>query len=144
MLKQRFLVLFFITALGSIYANENPSYKLFIFEGSDWCTNCFRLKKYILSDSVFKAHLKSKSISSEMIDFPQRKKQKKEEVEYNKAIAEKYTFPGVFPYLILTKENCSDFYKIDHSSYTTNTIILELEKTILKLAKCKNSPLKLD
>ena len=91
----------------------DPTYKstLLVFEGSDWCGNCKRLKNNILQDSIFLHSLQKEQIKIELIDFPQRKKLSKETLEYNAAIAEKYDFQGIFPTLVLAGAY-GDTYKI--------------------------------
>ena len=89
---------------------ENPELSnstLYIFTGSDWCANCRRLEKNILSDSLFLKTIESNNIEIEIIDFPQRKKLSPEVIKRNESIAEIYNFQGVFPTLVLsqTKDN---------------------------------------
>nr|WP_299388602.1 thioredoxin family protein [Allomuricauda sp.] len=97
-------------------------YKLILFEGSDWCVNCIRLERNVLSNERFVQFAEAKGIAVERIDFPQRKELDEATREYNANMAEKYNFQGVFPTLILEKtdsgqttileyldQSCSDF-----------------------------------
>jgi thioredoxin-related protein len=73
---------------------------LLIFTGSDWCPNCRRLDKKILTDSAFINFTKDRLII-EFADFPQHKKMDGNAIERNKALAEKYHFQGVYPTILL-------------------------------------------
>jgi len=81
----------------------NPNSVLYVFTGSDWCADCRRLEKNILSDSIFLKTMESNNIEIEIIDFPQRKKLTPEVEKHNKSIAEIYNFEGIFPTLILSQ-----------------------------------------
>ena len=107
---------------------------LFIFEGSDWCSNCKRLKNNILQDSSFLYALQKQQIKIESIDFPQRKKLSKETLEYNAAIAEKYDFQGIFPTLVLAEiggETYEVIYYNNESHSELLSIILAKQQTLL-------------
>jgi thioredoxin-related protein len=114
-----FRIAIFIAGLLPVYSFAMPSVNdtssgktvLYIFEGSDWCTNCHRLEKQVLQDSVFIRALQSNDIQIERIDFPQQKKQTREQEEYNNSIAEKYGFNGIFPTLVLSRED-KEIYKL--------------------------------
>ena len=69
---------------------------LYVFTGSDWCADCRRLKKNVLSDSVFIASMERNKIKIEIIDFPQRIKLSPEVVKHNEAVAETFGFQGIF------------------------------------------------
>jgi thiol-disulfide isomerase/thioredoxin len=75
---------------------------LYIFTGSDWCANCRRLEKNVLSDSVFIKAMDSAHVRIEIIDFPQRKKQSPETIAYNSSKSEQLGFNGNFPTLKLS------------------------------------------
>ena len=103
-----FLSINFLTT--SVFNSQKSSYKLIVFEGSDWCSNCIRFNKTIIENSDFITYTTNAQIDIEHIDFPQRKSLDKATEAYNASIAEKYDFKGVFPTLILT--NDSDDYQI--------------------------------
>jgi thiol-disulfide isomerase/thioredoxin len=94
-----FLSLFTLTIAGKPVVSSEVV--LYIFEGSDWCTNCARLEKKILSDPQFLHEIGLLHVKVERIDFPQRKNLPSEMKEYNDRIAEKFGFDGIFPTLIL-------------------------------------------
>lgn len=91
---------------------EGYSFRLIIFEGSDWCPNCRRLEKNILNDSVFLLKMKSAAIQLERVDFPQRKKLSAEVIESNQKKAGEYGFDGQFPTLIISRIDTLIFRKI--------------------------------
>lgn len=103
-------------------------YRLIIFEGSDWCLNCRRLEKRIISDSVFINFLKSNKIVLERIDFPQRKKLSHQQVQYNEEIAKRYGFRGVFPTLVLSK---SDTLKYKRIFYNKESDVDSMKEIVL-------------
>jgi thiol-disulfide isomerase/thioredoxin len=74
---------------------------LYVFTGSDWCAGCIRLEKQILSDTSFLEGMRAHEVNVEKIDFPQRKKQAVHVVTYNRTMAEKLSFDGTFPSLVL-------------------------------------------
>ncbi|MEW4925066.1 thioredoxin fold domain-containing protein [Algibacter sp. 2305UL17-15] len=85
-------------------------YRLVVFEGSDWCVNCRRLEKNILSDTSFTAFLSANKIGLTRVDFPQRKKQDIQVKRNNEILTERYKFDGRFPTLILSRTDTL-FYK---------------------------------
>ena len=76
---------------------------MYVFTGSDWCADCKRLEKNILSDSVFISSMELHKVQVEIIDFPQRKKLSAEVIKRNESIAETFGFQGIFPTLVLTQ-----------------------------------------
>ena len=89
----------------------HQTYKLYIFTGYDWCANCKRLEKKVLSDSSFIRTMKENGIEIRMIDFPQRIRLEPQVQKYNREIAEKYGFAGIYPTLVLAGGQ-PDHYKI--------------------------------
>lgn len=110
---------------------EGYSFRLIIFEGSDWCPNCRRLEKNILNDSVFLIKMKSATIHIERVDFPQRKKLAEADKEYNQKTAEEYAFDGQFPTLIISRTDTLIFRKIPF----TNQSAEELATQILRASE---------
>jgi len=92
--------IFFIFYTSNLIGQTN---QLILFTGSDWCLNCMHLEKTILNSEEF-AQFASQNFSIMQVDFPQKKKQTKEEMERNEALAEKYNKSGVFPLLLLIKD----------------------------------------
>ncbi|MCC6726924.1 MAG: hypothetical protein IT258_20650 [Saprospiraceae bacterium] len=103
-----------------------PKFKLLVFEGSDWCTNCWRLEKNILSDSVFISRSAEMGIEVERIDFPQRKKLSDEVRIHNESVATQYNFDGSFPTLLLARVDTFLFQKIRYSNQGTDEFLQEI------------------
>ena len=87
----------------SEFSPVNSKATLYVFTGSDWCVDCKRLEKNVLSDPAFKTSMKHNGINVEIIDFPQRKKLSPEVIKHNEAVADAYGFKGIFPTLILSR-----------------------------------------
>lgn len=104
-------------------------HELIVFEGSDWCANCHSLNKKILSTTPFKEYIKDSNIRLVKVDFPQRKKQSKEEIEKNIQLAEKYKFDGNFPMIVISSGN--EYRTLTYSSaYTYNDLQLQISEFI--------------
>lgn len=119
-----YLLSFLLTVVFPASGNKgNPEYKLIVFEGSDWCVNCIRFEKTILSDALFINYTNRNHIEIERIDFPQHKKLSKSQIEYNTSVAEKYAFEGLFPTIILAKTGVKRIIKIDYNNQNSEELI---------------------
>ena len=87
-----------VEAQTAIQDTERPT--LLIFSGSDWCIPCIHLEKTVLSDSIFLDYA-AQQVNLVKADFPQRKRQRKEEQSKNEALAERYNPEGAFPKILL-------------------------------------------
>jgi len=105
--------------------------KLIVFSGSDWCKNCIRFKKDVLSSEVFIRFAKDK-IEIVTADFPQRTKLSKEEVSKNEALAEKYNVEGEFPRLVLLSEDESGSKVIPYTSQSPEQFVAELKNYLIQ------------
>ena len=124
----------FLFSAFFIVAQEKPTdYKLVVFEGSDWCNNCIRFEKKVLSNKSFIHFTDVKKIEIERIDFPQRKKLDKEIKDYNASIAEKYNFQGVFPTILLVEQGSETVLKINYANQDTEEFISLLKSKITSL-----------
>jgi len=65
------------------------------FTGSDWCAPCKVLHKEVFDTPEFKAWAKKNAILM-IVDFPQGKKQSKQEAKQSEALADRYGVRG-FP-----------------------------------------------
>ncbi len=131
-MKAVLILLLFSIVHPSFEGNESSLYKyqLVIFEGSDWCTNCRRLEKNILSDSLFVTYLSKERIKLLRVDFPQRKKLGKEQELQNEKLAEQYHFSSKFPEVVLAKDGSTQFRKIQYKNQTPKEFIHELNEKI--------------
>jgi thiol-disulfide isomerase/thioredoxin len=98
-----------LAATGTPLTSEVQEYTLYIFTGSDWCMNCRRLEKKVTGDPAFAASMKLNGIEIRIVDFPQRKKLDPSILKYNQAIADKYHFEGIYPSLVLAKNDSEHF-----------------------------------
>lgn len=110
------LLLVCILVSFSFFSSEKmtANYTLILFEGSDWCRNCIRLEKTILSKDTFISFAEKEQIEIERIDFPQRKKLDAATKAYNASMAEKYGFKGVFPTLLLVNNQTNAISEIPY------------------------------
>jgi len=107
-----------------------PAAVLYVFEGSDWCNNCARLEKKILTDSIFQKQISTLEIELERIDFPQRKKLPSELMEYNQKIAEKFGFDGVFPTLIIARTDTEHYLRIYYQNESVEDMLIMITNNL--------------
>jgi hypothetical protein len=120
--------------INKTYKNDSLKNNLvvYVFEGSDWCTNCYRFKKKVLGDSVFTKALDSIGAQIEILDFPQRKKLSRETMEYNRIMSEKFGFTGKFPSIVLFSSHSGKFttmwYKREDANEFVDILFNQLDK----------------
>ncbi|MFD2726738.1 thioredoxin family protein [Hyunsoonleella rubra] len=122
----------------SSYSNPSLSsntFTLFVFEGSDWCVNCRRLEKNVLSDTTFISFLNEKQITLTRVDFPQRTKQNSQVKKNNELLAERYNFDGIFPTLILSRNDTLLYRKLFYNKKQDSKGMQDLILTHLKALK---------
>ncbi len=128
---KRTLILFVFLSFSFIRKeNIDLNHKLVLFEGSDWCVNCIRLDKNILSDPYFDHFLKRNAIELERIDFPQRKKLDETTKNYNAEMAEKYSFKGIFPTIILVEAASNEFVPLEYHDQSLDDFIAQIKSNI--------------
>jgi thioredoxin-related protein len=110
-----------------------PLYKLYVFEGSDWCTNCKRLDKNVLSQQDFQDFLRTQHIELVLVDFPQRKKLSKEQREINEKIAEKFAFEGIYPTLVVEKTEGLSYTRLTYQNESVGEFSQKLQNTLAQL-----------
>lgn len=96
-------------------SSSQPSHKLVIFTGSDWCPNCKQFDKTILKDSSFIKYTLNHQIQVELVDFPQRTFQSDSLKQVNIKSAEFFKFNGQFPSVYLLDLKDSSVRKIDYN-----------------------------
>ena len=104
---------------------------LLVFAGSDWCANCIRFEKKILSTKEFLAFA-DKNIVILKADFPQRTPLSAPLQEQNASLAEKYNPNGVFPYLLMLTPGKSVLSYLQFSNQTPAEFIEEIKSSIAK------------
>jgi len=113
---------------------KEHEYRLYVFEGSDWCHNCIRLDQKVLSTTDFMEFAQNESILVMHIDFPQKKKLDEQTTAHNAMVAEKYNFKGIFPTLILVHNESGRQTELSYANEDVETFIakVEMEKTELR------------
>ena len=113
---------------------EDPKeFQLIVFEGSDWCANCIRLEKNILSDTTFTQYLSNNNIALIKIDFPQKKKLTKEQKKNNALMAEKYNFQGTYPSIVLSRTDTLFYNNINYKNQSIEEIKTEIQQNLMQL-----------
>ncbi len=130
----KYIPLLFILFSFSFNTKEsvNTKYKLVFFEGSDWCVNCIRFDRNVLSDPYFKYFLEKQDIEIERIDFPQRKKQDEATKTYNASIAEKFDFQGVFPTIILVENTTGEIIPLNYHDQGIDDFIAQIKSNLIR------------
>ena len=95
---------------------------LLLFTGSDWCPNCLRLDRTILSTEVFEDFAHDRLILL-TADFPQRKRQASELKSQNEALAHKYNPSGLFPTIVLFSPNGKKYTHVDYTNESPEELI---------------------
>ncbi len=113
------------------HISDKHTYELIIFEGSDWCSNCIRLEKNVLSKGDFTRFLETNEITLKKVDFPQKNILSENQKIINNQIAEKYQFDGNFPTIVLSR---TDIFKYERLQYDNQTVEV-LKKEILTQLK---------
>ncbi len=130
----KYIPLLFILFSFSFNTKEsvNTKYKLVFFEGSDWCVNCIRFDRNVLSDPYFKYFLEKQDIEIERIDFPQRKKQDEATKTYNASIAEKFDFQGIFPTIILVENTTGEIIPLNYHDQGIDDFIAQIKSNLIR------------
>jgi protein disulfide-isomerase len=90
-------------AIAKTLAAQEDRPILALFDGSDWCPWCIRLRDEVLSTSDFAAYAGAKLVLFEA-DFPVHKDLPAAEVKQNNILVERYGIEGFPTVLILDKE----------------------------------------
>jgi thiamine biosynthesis lipoprotein len=85
-------------------AKQKNKNVLLVFSGSDWCAQCIRFEKKVLSDPSFIQFADSNLILV-TADFPQSKKLSEVTMKQNEELASKYNPSGLFPLIVLLRPN---------------------------------------
>lgn len=109
---------------------NSDSLTLYFITGSDWCANCRKFDKKVLSDSGFNMAVKSSGINSVTLDFPQKKKLQN---HYNDSMAGVLGFDGNFPAIYLMNHSNGKKIGITYQSETADEFYIEIKKAIVLL-----------
>jgi len=139
------LVLLIVTGLGSSFAQDwqtdfNKAQELakskdqpiiLVFQGSDWCAPCIKLDRSVWATDDFKAYAKEHFVMLQA-DFPRRKRNAlpEEQLNKNKALAEKYNRNGVFPFVVVMNANGEVYGETSYKKLSPKEYIDELNAFI--------------
>jgi protein disulfide-isomerase len=84
-------------------AKKDDKHLLLNFTGSDWCGWCIKLDKEVFGKSKFKKFAEKELILVKL-DFPNKKKQSKEEKAQNQKLAKEHGIRGYPTILILNSD----------------------------------------
>jgi len=112
-------------------SSETNKPVLLVFAGSDWCANCIRFEKKILSAADFQTFAKENLVILKA-DFPQRTSLSTSLQEQNASLAEKYNPKGEFPYLLLLTPAKSVLSSLAFSNQSSSEFIAEIKSYIAK------------
>ncbi|WP_422351765.1 hypothetical protein [Flagellimonas sp.] len=124
------VTLVFLLLAFSPNKEVESGYRLILFEGSDWCVNCIRLERNVLSNTDFINYAEKHGIRIERIDFPQRKQLDEATQQYNAEMAEKYNFQGIFPTLILEKTDTKETQTLEYLDQSCSDFIAQLSSNL--------------
>lgn len=91
---------------AKMLSKEKHQYILLNFSGSDWCSGCIKMHKYIFDAPVFQEYARQHLVLLNA-DFPRLKKNSlaPQLQKNNEALADKYNPEGIFPYTVLLDSN---------------------------------------
>jgi len=112
-------------------SSETNKPVLLVFAGSDWCANCIRFEKKILSATDFQTFAQDNLVILKA-DFPQRTSLSTALQEQNASLAEKYNPQGEFPYLLLLTPGKSVLSSLVFSNQSSSEFIAEIKSYIAK------------
>ena len=127
-IREKFILICFLFLSFAGFSQDNNNYKLIVFEGSDWCSNCLRLERNVLSQEAFADYRQSVSLEVERIDFPQRNEQDEATKNYNAQIADQYDFKGIFPTVLLVNNNNGNVHQIPYRKEDVQQFIGKLDQ----------------
>ena len=126
--RNKLILSVFLLLSLAVFSQDKANYKLIVFEGSDWCSNCLRLERNVLSQASFTEYSSSVSLEIERIDFPQRNEQDEATRVYNAEVAEKYEFKGIFPTVLLVDNSNGEVHQIPYRKEDVDQFIGKLDQ----------------
>ena len=111
-------------------AEKSTSHSLIVFEGSDWCANCIRLDKNVLSKDSFRDFAEEIELEVLRLDFPRRKKLPDSVASFNRQMADKYAFNGSFPTILLEDSSDEAVLELSYKGESATTFIAQLRDLI--------------
>ncbi|MBL4662785.1 MAG: thioredoxin family protein [Flavobacteriaceae bacterium] len=101
---------------------------ILVFQGSDWCAPCIKLKRDVFQKEIFQLYAKDHFVMLEA-DFPRRKKNAlpEEQQQKNNALAEKYNPRGIFPFVVILNSDGKVLGETGYMKTSPSQYILHLE-----------------
>lgn len=127
-IREKLILICVLLLSLNVFSQDKSNYKLIVFEGSDWCSNCLRLERNVLTQEAFADYRKEASLEVERIDFPQRNEQDEATKSYNAKVAEQYEFKGVFPTVLLVNSNNGEVHQIPYRKEDVQQFIGKLNQ----------------
>lgn len=99
-----------------------------VFQGSDWCAPCIKLDRAVWSTKEFKTYAQDHYVMLKA-DFPRRKSNtlSPEQMNKNKALAEKYNRNGIFPLVVVMDHTGKVLGETSYKKVSTKDYIMELD-----------------
>ncbi|SIR33176.1 thioredoxin family protein [Maribacter ulvicola] len=118
------------TEASSIATSENKPL-IIVFQGSDWCAPCIKLDRAVWSTNEFKEYAEKHYVMLQA-DFPRRKRNAlpKEQLNKNKALAEKYNRQGIFPFVVVMNADGKVYGATSYKKRSPKEYIAELNAFI--------------
>ena len=133
-MRKLFIFILFLTFHLSAYCQVNDKLPtLLVFSGSDWCSNCIRFNKEVLTDSGFVNYTKDRFVVYKA-DFPQRKKLPEETIQRNETLAEQFNPQGYFPKIVLLNNKQELISAIPYSKQSAADFIAQIDQLLPELA----------
>ncbi|MBT1690704.1 thioredoxin family protein [Dawidia soli] len=111
-------------------ATEHHRPVLLVFAGSDWCAPCIHFEKKILAEHSFQEFADANLVLLKA-DFPQRARQSDSLRRQNEALAEKYNPSGVFPYILLLRDDGNVVKVLNYHNESPAQFIDEIKPLLL-------------
>lgn len=99
-----------------------------VFQGSDWCAPCIKLDRAVWSTKEFKTYAQDHYVMLKA-DFPRRKSNalSPEQMNRNKALAEKYNRSGIFPLVVIMDYTGKVLGETSYKKVSPKDYIMELD-----------------
>jgi thiol:disulfide interchange protein len=111
-------------------AAEHHRPVLLVFAGSDWCAPCIHFEKTVLAEHSFQEFAGANLVVLRA-DFPQRTRQSDSLQKQNEALAEKYNPSGIFPYILLLRDNGNVLKVLHYHNESSAQFIDEIKPLLL-------------
>jgi thiol:disulfide interchange protein len=111
-------------------AAEHHRPVLLVFAGSDWCAPCIHFENKILAEHSFQEFAGANLVVLRA-DFPQRARQSDALRKQNEALAEKYNPSGIFPYILLLRDNGNVVKVLNYHNESPAQFIDEIKPLLL-------------